>query len=112
MMIGILGILIEIGVTSDGLYQFKSFHHMLVLIGIPLGSLTLGIGLLKLNKSARLIAGILSLIWIALILTNLPFEGVFLVKTSMLPLFITILAIPLMLSAFFAFFLFGRKGVL
>ena len=85
MIIGVLGLLIGIDRFTSGIKIF-----------IPLGFLTLSIGLLRLNKDARIIAAILSLIWITLIL-----------KHSFDWLFTAILLIP---NAAFSFALFGKKG--
>ena len=116
---GIFGLLIGINeISSDGSDLSQSFRQILVLIGIPLGSLTLGIGLFKLKKSARVFAGILSLIWGVLIVEKIPFDRVFKVLTqgsNGYPVFVNylgviILSITLMISVFFPFLLFGRKG--
>ena len=111
MLIGIVGL--SITTSNDGLDLSQSFRQILVLIGIPLGSLSLGIGLYKLKKSARVFAGILSLIWVVLIVEKISFDRVFKVLTQASFggwLIITILAILLMISVFFPFLLFGRKG--
>jgi hypothetical protein len=84
MIIGVLGLLIGIDRFTSGMFM----------IGIPF--LTLSIGLLRLNKDARIIAAILSLIWITLILAH-SFDW----------LFTAILLIP---NAAFSFALFGKKG--
>ena len=113
-IIGIFGLLIGIKeISPDGSDLLQSFRQNLVLIEISLGSLTLGIGLFKLRKSARIFAGILSLIWVILIVEKIPFDRVYKVLTQASFggwLIITILAILLMSSVFFPFLLFGRKG--
>ena len=51
-IIGILGLLIGIAeISPDESDLLQSFRQILVLIGIPLGSLTLGVGLFKLKKT-------------------------------------------------------------
>ena len=86
MIIGVLGLLIGT----------NKLAFVVLEIGIPLGFLILSIGLLRLKKGARIIAAILSLIWITLILTH-SFDW----------LFTAILLIP---NAAFSFALFGKKG--
>ena len=86
MIIGVLGLLIGI----------DRFTSIMFKIGIPLGFLAWGIGLLRLNKDARITAAILSLVWVALILTH-SFDWLF-------------TAILLILNAAFSFALFGKKG--
>ncbi|MDA7521916.1 hypothetical protein N9Z55_07560 [Akkermansiaceae bacterium] len=86
MIIGVLGLLIGIDRFTSGMFK----------IVISLGFLTLSIGLLRLNKNARITAAILSLVWVALILTH-SFDW----------LFTTILLLP---NAAFSFALFGKKG--
>jgi len=86
MIIGVLGLLIGI----------DRFTSIMFKIGIPLGFLAWGIGLLRLNKDARITAAILNLVWVALILTH-SFDWLF---TTFL----------LILNAAFSFALFGKKG--
>ena len=112
-IIGIFGLLIGIKeISPDGSDLLQSFRQILVLIGIPLGSLTLGIGLFKLKTSARVFAGVLSLLWVILIVEKIHFDWVYKVLTqgSNGWLLIIILSIPLMISVFFPFLLFGKKG--